>query len=111
MPLSLTEFASRWKLTLTRATIWTRKGITETGIIRGTKGFIYEDSQEGLAYYSRPEHNWPRRSSGPYFFEPTGYPGEMAAFKTQQILLEEVGIWLWGVPRLSVEEYEERIGA
>jgi len=35
----------------------------------------------------------------------------MAAFKTQQILLEEVGIWLWGVPRLSVEEYEERIGA
>jgi hypothetical protein len=111
MPLTLTEFASRWKLTLTRAIIWISKGPIEMDIIQGTEGYIYADSRYGLVYAARSENGLSLSSSRRVRFDPRGYPGEVEAFDTQRILTETLGIYPWGVPRLSVEEYERAIGA
>jgi hypothetical protein len=112
--ISLKEFASRWKLSVSRATIWVSKGPTETDVIRGPKGFIYEDSRYGLIHHSSEKYckyDGRYNTGHPCYFNPTGYPGELEAFSTQQILIHKLGIYLWNVPKLSLQEYERAIGA
>ena len=111
MSLSLREFASQWKLNLTRVTIVGPKGLIETDAIQGTHGFIYEHSHRRLAYDSWPESGVQLNRSGPFWFEPRGYPGDKESFSTQHTLVNELGIYPRAVPLLNLAECEREMDA
>lgn len=109
MRLTLKEFASRWKLPLTRETIFGPKGFVEADVIRGTKGFIYEGGSHGLAYRSCCDNTL--HGYQPRCFIPRGYPGEMQSFITQSLLVETLGIYPTAVPLLNLVECEREMSA
>jgi hypothetical protein len=100
--LSLAEFASRWKLTLTKVLIRVRRGTEDA--IRGEKGFIYEHSGK-LAYDVWDHSNDGLYHINPVWFNPKGYPGEAASIRTQEILINKLGIYPRAVPLVDLANY------
>jgi hypothetical protein len=109
--ISLAEFASRWKLTLTKGL--GPKGLIEIDVIRGTKGYIYEHSACRLAYYAGNENRWDINKPRPVWFNPKGYPGELESISTQQILVDKLGIYPRAplVPLRKIADYYREMDA